>query len=81
MKFYASGAKELKLKLRKFWVLIHTFVEVEAYLLVPYPFEVLEFAFFMHPWENNALCTFIGYINVIPQIINDLLAMPKSTDE
>ena len=34
LKFYASLAKMLKLKVRKFWVLISTFVEVTGEKLV-----------------------------------------------
>ena len=46
-----SVTKELKLKIRKFWVLIRTFVQVtgenleEILVLVPYPFEILELLF------------------------------------
>ena len=51
LKFYTSVAKGLKLKIRKFWMLIRTFVEVtgenlvEVLVLVPYPFEILELLF------------------------------------
>ena len=51
LKFYTSVAKGLKLKMRKFWMLIRTFVEVtgenlvEVLVLVPYPFEILELLF------------------------------------
>ena len=44
LKFYTSVAKELKLKIRKFWGLIYTFVEVKeeklvggAFLSPPHP--------------------------------------------
>ena len=43
LKFYSSVAKELKLKVRKFWELIPTFIEVTGEKLVgerlfdPYP--------------------------------------------
>ena len=38
LKFYNSVAKELKLKVRKFWGLIPTFVEVTGEKLVGEPF-------------------------------------------
>ena len=46
LKFYTSVAKELKLKVRKFWGLIPTFVEVTGEKLVglfapPLPFLIL----------------------------------------
>ena len=34
LKFYTNVAKELKLKIRKFWVLIPTFVEVTGGKLI-----------------------------------------------
>ena len=34
LKFYTNVAKELKLKIRKFWVLIPTFVEVTGEKLI-----------------------------------------------
>ena len=38
LKFYNNAAKELKLKVRKFWGLIHTFAEVIGEKLVEGPF-------------------------------------------